>query len=410
MSEQKAFLEKVHIKNFLSLRNVTLPFKPLTVLVGPNASGKSNVLSTLSFIKWVVTHKKLPLVQQIQNSFWEGKATEITFQLGIKVKSTHTDYRLVLNAETENPIEIEELSLNGKNVILINGGEGVVCDENTAKRREYKSKVLALKSNDYPENKTIRNTLIEFINGWSFYDFQPGFIPSYLVGLDSDDRIQFHLFKEEESSDLVKSFSISDAYAKNLNVIFCSTLNKILSSWFKNDIGRFQNVYTSLKKNMNISIECQQKNDNHKLYLLEGNENPIPLDRASSGTLRLIAYYMLLYYPELPPLIAIEEPERNLHPGALNEIANILEQLAERTQVIITTHSSQLLDAFSPDKLSDSLGVLLLRNRSGIGTEVLNLEQIKDKREALDGWIADFGIGSAVFDSELLQDLMEEPV
>ena len=38
MSEQKTFLEKVHIKNYRSLRNVTLPLKPLTVLVGPNAS------------------------------------------------------------------------------------------------------------------------------------------------------------------------------------------------------------------------------------------------------------------------------------------------------------------------------------------------------------------------------------
>ena len=60
--------------------------------------------------------------------------------------------------------------------------------------------------------------------------------------------------------------------------------------------------------------------------------------------------------------------------------------------------------------LSDWLGVLLLRNRPGLGTEVLNIEDIRDKREALAGWIADFGIGSAVFDSGLLQDLMEEPL
>ena len=46
----------------------------------------------------------------------------------------------------------------------------------------------------------------------------------------------------------------------------------------------------------------------------------------------------------------------------------------------------------------------------GIGTEVLSIEGIRDKREALAGWIADFGIGSAVFDSGLLQDLMEETV
>ena len=117
----------------------------------------------------------------------------------------------------------------------------------------------------------------------------------------------------------------------------------------------------------------------------------------------------MLNEPELPPLIAIEEPERNLHPGALTDIANVLNQLAKRTQVIISTHSSQLLDTFDPKDLSESLGVLLLRNRPGRGTEVTNLEEIRDDRAALDGWIEDFGIGSAIFDSELLQDIMEGP-
>ena len=123
-----------------------------------------------------------------------------------------------------------------------------------------------------------------------------------------------------------------------------------------------------------------------------------------------MTYHTLLSQPELPPLIAIEEPERSLHPGALTDIAYVLKRLAERTQVIITTHSSQLLDNFKSESLSNSLGVLLLRNRPGLGTEVLNIEEIRDKRESLAGWMADFGIGSAVFDSELLQDLMEEPV
>ena len=131
---------------------------------------------------------------------------------------------------------------------------------------------------------------------------------------------------------------------------------------------------------------------------------------ASNGTLRLVAHYALLNQPELPSLIAIEEPERHLHPKALKHIANALEQLAAQTQVIITTHSSQLLDAFNPANLLDSLGVLLLRNRSGHGTEVINIEDIRGDRPALDGWIIDFGVGSAIFDSQLLQDLMEEPV
>ena len=49
------------------------------------------------------------------------------------------------------------------------------------------------------------------------------------------------------------------------------------------------------------------------------------------------------------------------------------------------------------------------RNIPGHGTSVLNLQDISGDRTALDGWITDFGIGSAIFDSELLQDIMEEP-
>ena len=111
---------------------------------------------------------------------------------------------------------------------------------------------------------------------------------------------------------------------------------------------------------MDIQIDHCLIDGKNQLCLLEGYKNPIPLHGASDGTLRLIAYNILLNEPELPPLIAIEEPERNLHPGALTEIANVLEQIAQRSQVIITTHSSQLLDAFNPESLSDSLGVLLL--------------------------------------------------
>ena len=85
-----------------------------------------------------------------------------------------------------------------------------------------------------------------------------------------------------------------------------------------------------------------------------------------------------------------------------------LSKLPERSQVIITTHSSQLLDAFNPESLSDSLGVLLLHNRPGVGTTALNLEDYRGKRDALQGWIADFGIGSAIFDSGLLPDEMED--
>ena len=92
MSKQKAFLEKLHIKNFLSLRNITLPLKSLTVLVGPNASGKSNVLSALYSLRSMMTDEKLPPVELVQSYLWAGKASHITFQLQTEVKETSAIY------------------------------------------------------------------------------------------------------------------------------------------------------------------------------------------------------------------------------------------------------------------------------------------------------------------------------
>ena len=391
MSEEKAFLEKVHIKNFLSLRDVELPLKPLTVLVGPNASGKSNILNALSLLNRMMIDEELPPVEFVQSHLWAGEASHITFRVQAKVKEVPTLYELKLKAEADSPVVAEELSVNSVNVISIQKGQGEVQDEDGENKTPYKSNKLALKSAGDYGNKPITSVLTEFIKGWEFYDFRPEYMRMHLKGFP---------FINIRSRELHESPKLDDDG---------STLSALLSYWHENTPDRFQSISDSLAASTNLRIDQRSINGDNQLCLLEGYKQPIPLEKASDGTLRLVAYYILLNEPELPPFIAIEEPERNLHPGALTDITNVLEQISEHSQVIITTHSSQLLDAFNPENLSDSLGVLLLRNVPGHGTGVINLEDIRGDRAALDGWITDFGIGSAIFDSELLQDLMEEP-
>lgn len=396
MSETTTFLKKIHVTNFLSLKKVELPLKPLTVIVGPNASGKSNVLNALSLLNQMMNYEELPSVEYIQDRLWGNKARHITFQLQVEIEKKPVIYELELKTASDNLYFDEKLSVNDVEVISIQRGEGGVWDENGTNETKYKSTKLALKSAGDYGNKPITNVFKEFIKDWEFYDFEPDQIRGPLVGLP--------FFLEGPISG--KSKKLRRAPKLNTDG---SSLSALLSFWHENMPERFSSVSKSLAACTNIKIDHRTIDGEQQLCLLEGYKEPILLKRASDGTLRLIAYYILLNEPELPPLIAIEEPERNLHPGALMDITNVLERLSERTQVIITTHSSQLLDTFSSESLSDWLGVLLLRNHSRLGTEVLNLEWIRDKREALNGWISDFGIGSAVFDSGLLQDLMEDP-
>ena len=387
MSEEKTFLEKVHIKNFLSLRDVELPLKPLTVLVGPNASGKSNILNALKLLNKMIKEEELPPAKFIQDNLWAGEANQITFQLQAKVEEIPALYQIQLKAKADNPVIDEELLVNSTKVISIQNGQGKVMDEDGENETPYKSNKVALKSAGDYGNKPITSTLTEFIREWEFYDFRPEYMRNHL------ETFPFIIEKLRESPKLDDG----------------SKLPALLSYWHKNTPERFHSVSDSLAAATNLRINQRLIDGDTLLCLSEGYKQPIPLKRASDGTLRLVAYYILLNEPELPPLIAIEEPERNLHPGALADITNVLEQISEHSQMIITTHSSQLLDAFNPENLSDSLGVLLLRNVPGRGTEVINLEDIRGDRAALDGWITDFGLGSAIFDSELLQDLMEEP-
>ena len=389
MPEQKAFLEKVHIKNFLSLRNVTLPFKPLTVLVGPNASGKSNILDAFQFLNEIIAHEPVPSVEEIQDFLWAGEANSITFQLQAKVENALTQYEVDVKAEVDKPFVTEKLLINSLEVISIQNGVGKVWDEDGRNETTYNSNKLALGSAGDYGNKPITSVLTAFIKSWEFYDFQPRRIRRGLTRYPPLTKDGHDVPKLDDEG---------------------LTLSLLLSHWYESNREGFDSVSESLAASTNLRIDFCRIDGVNQLCLLEAYKKPIPLAGTSDGTLRLVSYYTLLNQSDLPLLIAVEEPERNLHPGALKDIAYILERLAERTQVIITTHSSQLLDTFSCDSLSDSLGVLLLRNRPRLGTEVLNLEDIRSKREALEGWIADFGIGSAVFDSGLLQDLMEEPL
>ena len=394
MSEGKTFLKEIHIKNLMSLRDVTLPLKPLTIFVGPNASGKSNTVKALYRLHKMMVDEKLSSDEFNRDTLWKTEVPKISFHLHTKVEENSTLYHLEVKLEPDLSFRAEQLSVNDVNVISIQDGQGTVRDENGENGTPYNSDELALRSAGNYGNKPITRALAEFMKAWEFYDFSPDLIRSSLT--------RSILLAEKE----IREFPKLDSYGLKLPEVLCN--------WEKNFPERFESVSDSLVSSTNRHIDSfpvieeNQLFPGNQLFLLEGYREPIPLHSASDGILRLIAYYTLLNEPELPPLIAIEEPERNFHPGALADIANVLEQIAQYSQVIITTHSSQLLGAFNPESLGDSLGVLLLRNRPGFGTEVLNLEDYRGKRKALDGWIADFGIGSAVFDSGLLPDEMED--
>jgi predicted ATPase len=77
-------------------------------------------------------------------------------------------------------------------------------------------------------------------------------------------------------------------------------------------------------------------------------EQPVFARFASDGTLKMLAYLTVLYDPDPPQFVGIEEPENFLHPRLLPELAEECRAASARTQLLVTTHSPFFLNGVRP--------------------------------------------------------------
>jgi predicted ATPase len=274
--------------------------------------------------------------------------------------------------------QYENLRIGNTDVIDVTRGKGQVCNEDGKEPVVYTGTQLALKSAGSYGEKPITNAIANFIRSWEFYDIDPDYI--------RQERLPM-LFSPGQGLD-----------SKG------GALYSRLSKWTSNNPTILSAINNGMKACGNTMLEFSKSGK--ELKINEGLSKPLSLDVASDGTLRLLFYYTLPHQPDLPALVGIEEPERNLHPAVLTRVSHLLEQLAQKSQVIITTHSSQLLDCFTPASLQKDLAVVLLHRKGNQGTQAVSLETIQNDRKSVRDWMNDFGIGNAVFQSQLLQDII----
>ena len=106
---------------------------------------------------------------------------------------------------------------------------------------------------------------------------------------------------------------------------------------------RLEHIFETLRRRIPRieKVEAEALQDSRLLLLVKDApfSTPVLSRFASDGTLKLLAYLIVLYDPEPPQLIGIEEPENYLHPRLLPELAEECQQASDRTQLIVTTHS-----------------------------------------------------------------------
>ena len=140
-------------------------------------------------------------------------------------------------------------------------------------------------------------------------------------------------------------------------------------------------------------LEPQQLNpDKIRLeWRHKGSEAYFDASSLSDGTLRFIALTTLLLQPDRyrPSVILVDEPELGLHPYAITLLASLVKQVSVKTQVILSTQSSLLLDHFQPEEV-------LVADRVDGGTQLTRLAS-----DNLAIWLQDYSLGQLWEKNEL---------
>jgi len=90
-------------------------------------------------------------------------------------------------------------------------------------------------------------------------------------------------------------------------------------------------------------------------FELRGGKQLVPASQASDGILLILGYLAVLFSPEPPKLLLIEEPENGIHPKRLQEVLTVLRELvAEKshTQIVLTTHSPYAVSLLEPQEVT----------------------------------------------------------
>jgi len=347
-------LKSIQMRNFLSYGpdSEAIPLRSLNLIIGPNGSGKSNLLEGIALMQ-AAPGQLSTLIREgggVHDWLWKGSdrppvaSLEITLEPLLPSRQmTCLRYRFDF---TESRTRFEIVDERIENEEAYPGHDEPYFyyhyenshpvlnikprDEQVPQRRELRREdvdpersILAQRRDPdiYPEITLLAISLanIRIYRDWSLGRYTPPRLP--------------------QPADLPNQWL--EENGRNLGLVLNRLKRNVRTK--SRLLETFKSVYAEAQ-DFDVMIE----GGTVQIFVQEGRFN-VPATRLSDGTLRYLCLLAILYDPNPPPLVCIDEPELGLHPDLVNHVADALRFASERTQLIVTTHSTALVDAFTDD-------------------------------------------------------------
>ena len=401
-------IKRIRIRNFKSLKDVTVDLSSFNVLIGQNGAGKSSFLQAMQMLSWLIRHRSINDTLESQgltynelvylrasssHMFWDLDLTvkdpatmkdlNVHFEIALaKRKHVYVTSEVIVPEELFTGHPIEELRFavgrKGRSLMVASEENRIIHYRNVSLPHSILLDARVQKNN-FPILSTIADELAGFVH---YEIWGPEFLRRASTG---------------RATTLAERGQNLPSVLRTLRNRNPEGYNQLLE-----EVRQAYPWFDSIKirklggRHYGLSfLERQAKDKRKRRVQYEPSQ-------VSDGFLRLLALTTLKFQPGTVKVLGYEEPENGMHPGMIRASVEKLRDVAKKgTQVIVTTHSPFMLqDLLSEEFHGDPLNELRLVWRDGGGKTVIRPPNTDMLRKAS---VQGIGIG------EVWSMLLDEP-
>jgi predicted ATPase len=317
-------LIKLELAGFKLIHQCSIELNTLNIFVGTNGVGKSSFISFFKLLNRMMSNNLQEYIAKlgsIESLFHQGlqPATQITATLYFASENDENAYHLKWIAEPHQTLTFIEESLFFTNQGKLNNSVSFGTGHQESKLADPET-----------QGKTARSikTLLQHCRVYSFQDTSHRAYVRRSANV-SDNRYLMH----DGGNLAAVLFHLRRDYPENYQKI-----QEVIRTAFPS----FEDFVLELAGSNKQIVTLRLKE--------RGLQKNFTAAHLSDGLLRMLCLTTLLSQPELPAIIVIDEPELGLHPRAINLLADLLGTASRHAQIIISTHSVELVDQFVPEK------------------------------------------------------------
>jgi len=336
ISVEKEMIKKLKIKNYKSLKDVELELDKFNVLIGPNASGKSNLLDCLAFVSEIA----------------QGSVSESLTRRGgyerVVFGGENQNIELTIDFTLDNELFTYPLSISR---------EGI------DKEKLYVGDKIKIDKQNI---------------GWATTIYQHSEIREYFNSLRSYNFITSAMRR----TDLAKKNLILDKNGGNLAQVLLSLHNERPKTFdriediLKQAIPQIDELLTPLTEDGQTYVALRER----------GFDSPFNYFQVSDGTLKLLAYITAIASEEAN-VVCFEEPENFIHPRLFELLVEVLKKSDK--QIILSTHSPYLVDWVEPEDVI----IVEKKNKETVTSRLKDEDRLKRH-------LKEIGLGELLYSGE----------